>query len=144
MNSLAEMEKARLAVLQKHLENGVIFECADGIVIEESVKIGKGTRIAPNVTLRGETVIGENCVITGGSSGIGLCTANALREALIGWQRELEEMVFRDFTPEERATLGRLQEKMLRNISPAIARVKKEKEKEGPTHEVHFGAGQAV
>ena len=53
-------------------------------------------------------------------------------------------MVFRDFTPEERAALGRLQEKMLRNISPAIARVKKEREKEGSTHEVHFGAGQAV
>ena len=70
--------------------------------------------------------------------------ADALREALIGWQRELEEMVFRDFTPEERAALGRLQEKMLRNISPAIARVKKERDKEGPTHEVHFGAGQAV
>ena len=70
--------------------------------------------------------------------------ADALREALSGWQRELEEMVFRDFTPEERAALGRLQEKMLRNISPAIARVKKEREKEGPTHEVHFGAGQAV
>ncbi len=65
--SLQEMENARLAVLERHRLNGVIFECADGIVIEETVKIGKGTRISPNVTLRGETEIGENCTLTGGT-----------------------------------------------------------------------------
>ncbi len=65
--SFQELEQARLAILEKHWENGVIFECTDGIIIEDQVRIGKGTRISANVTLRGETVIGENCVITGGS-----------------------------------------------------------------------------
>ncbi len=67
MAALAVIEEKRLAILEKHLQNGVIFECVDGIVIEETVEIGKGTRISPNVTLRGNTVIGENCVLTSGT-----------------------------------------------------------------------------
>jgi len=35
--------------------------------IEESVKIGKGTIIYPNVVIEGNTIIGENCIIYAGS-----------------------------------------------------------------------------
>ena len=62
-----EIEAKRLAVLEKHMANGVIFEGVDGVVIEESVAIGAGTRISPNVTLRGNTSVGKECVLTGGT-----------------------------------------------------------------------------
>lgn len=54
---------ARMAVLEKHMANGVGFTCTDGIIIERSVEIGAGTEILPGTILRGKTVIGENCVI---------------------------------------------------------------------------------
>ena len=46
---------------------GVIFIDKNSAYIEDSVKIGKGTTVEPNVYLRGETVIGENCTIGFGS-----------------------------------------------------------------------------
>ena len=70
--------------------------------------------------------------------------AKALRDALSGWQQELDGMIFQDFSQEEQAALNLLLQKMLHNIAPAIARIKKEREKEESTHEVHFGSGQAV
>lgn len=44
-------------------KSGVIFIDEKSVYIEDNVKIGNGTTIEPNVYLRGETVIGENCVI---------------------------------------------------------------------------------
>ena len=44
-------------------KSGVIFIDEKSVYIEDNVKIGKGTTIEPNVYLRGETIIGENCVI---------------------------------------------------------------------------------
>lgn len=54
---------ARMAVINKHLENGVEFTCLDGITIERSVKIGEGTEILSGTILRSGTVIGKNCTI---------------------------------------------------------------------------------
>lgn len=54
---------ARMAVINKHLENGVEFTCLDGITIERGVKIGAGTEILSGTILRKNTVIGENCTI---------------------------------------------------------------------------------
>ncbi|NLZ46656.1 MAG: bifunctional UDP-N-acetylglucosamine diphosphorylase/glucosamine-1-phosphate N-acetyltransferase GlmU [Clostridiales bacterium] len=54
---------AREAVIDVHLENGVEFTCLDGVVISPEVSIGVGTKIQQGVTLRGKTVIGENCNI---------------------------------------------------------------------------------
>ena len=65
--AIRRLEEKRLSVIDKHLENGVLFLGVDGVVIDEEVLIGKGTQIYPNVILRGKTVIGENCVITSGS-----------------------------------------------------------------------------
>ena len=55
--------KARMNVIDRHLENGVEFTCLDGVTIERSVKIGAGTEILAGTILRGNTVIGENCKI---------------------------------------------------------------------------------
>lgn len=55
--------KARMNIIEKHLENGVEFTCLDGITIERSVKIGANTEILSGTILRGNTVIGENCKI---------------------------------------------------------------------------------
>lgn len=54
---------ARMAVINKHLDNGVEFTCLDGITIERSVEIGAGTEILPGTILRKGTVIGKNCTI---------------------------------------------------------------------------------
>ena len=54
---------ARMAVINKHLENGVEFTCIDGVIIERGVEIGVGSEILPNTILRRNTSIGKNCVI---------------------------------------------------------------------------------
>ena len=54
---------ARMAVIEKHLENGVEFNCIDGVVIGRGVVIGEGTEIMEGTHLRGNTVIGKNCLI---------------------------------------------------------------------------------
>ena len=64
---LKRMEEKRLAVLEKYADAGVIFEGIDGVVIEETVVIGAGTRIEPGVVLKGDTIIGEGCLLTSGS-----------------------------------------------------------------------------
>lgn len=54
---------ARLAEIDRHLNNGVAFTCTDGIIIHRDVEIGAGTEILPGTILRGKTKIGANCVI---------------------------------------------------------------------------------
>lgn len=54
---------ARMTVIEKHLANGVGFTCTDGIIIERNVEIGTGTEILPSTIIRGNTKIGNNCVI---------------------------------------------------------------------------------
>ena len=53
----------RLSVINKLIENGVKIPCYDGVIIEESVSIGKGTLILPNTLIHGSSVIDENDVI---------------------------------------------------------------------------------
>lgn len=55
------MEK--LEIIKKHIENGVIILDVDHTYIDELVQIGKGTTIYPNVSLRGNCVIGLNNTI---------------------------------------------------------------------------------
>ena len=70
--SIAEKEKYYLDIIEKHEANGVEFFTSHGIIIDPQVKIGKGTQILPGTILRGETEIGENCVI-GENARIGKC-----------------------------------------------------------------------
>ena len=61
--NIAENEKKYLEIINRHIENGVVFYTSHGVVIEESVKIGKGTVIMPGTILLGNTQIGENCTV---------------------------------------------------------------------------------
>ena len=69
--------EARLSVLQRHLDNGVIFSDPASTFVDESVVIGAGARIGANCHLRGATVIGagaqigENNLITDSEIGEG-------------------------------------------------------------------------
>ena len=71
--SVLEKEKFYLDIILEHEKNGVEFFTTHGIVIDPQVKIGKGTQILPGTILRGNTTIGENCVI-GPNSMITDCT----------------------------------------------------------------------
>ena len=53
----------RLSIIKNLISKGVEIPCSDGIIIEPSVKIGKGTLIFPGTILLGNTKIGEGCVI---------------------------------------------------------------------------------
>lgn len=61
--SIVQQEKQYLEIIEKHIQQGVVFFTSHGIIIDPQVKIGKGTQILPGTILRGNTVIGENCVI---------------------------------------------------------------------------------
>ena len=63
LKAYKQQEEKRMEINLRHLENGVLFTDLRTAYIEESVKIGAGTRIGPCVTLRGNTAIGENCII---------------------------------------------------------------------------------
>ncbi|MGN1414161.1 MAG: UDP-N-acetylglucosamine diphosphorylase [Anaerovoracaceae bacterium] len=63
MKRYKEQEAKRVSINLRHMENGVEFVDLYTAYIEEEVEIGRGTLIGPCVTLKGNTVIGENCVI---------------------------------------------------------------------------------
>ena len=63
MKKYKAQEAKRVEINLRHLENGVEFVDLYTAYIEEDVEIGRGTVIGPCVTLKGNTVIGENCVI---------------------------------------------------------------------------------
>jgi len=52
-----------LDIIKKHKDNGVVFVDENTAYIDESVVIGEGTVIEPNVYLRANTVIGKNALI---------------------------------------------------------------------------------
>ena len=67
LNKLCDLEKAqnvvRLHIIEKHMQGGVIFKNLEGIYIDDSVQIGAGTVICGDQHLRGNTIIGQSCVI---------------------------------------------------------------------------------
>ena len=56
-------EIARQKVIDKHFDNGIEFISTDGVIIGKDVKIGVGTKILAGTILKGNTEIGEDCVI---------------------------------------------------------------------------------
>lgn len=56
-------ERARQAVFERLMDNGVSFITTDGIVIGADVKIGADTLILPNTIILGKTEIGKGCEI---------------------------------------------------------------------------------
>ena len=63
LKAYKEKEAKRVEINMKHLEQGVEFIDLYAAYIDEEVQIGAGTVIGPCVTLKGNTVIGENCII---------------------------------------------------------------------------------
>lgn len=63
MEECLQLEKERLEINKKHLENGVEFLDIKTAYIGPEVDIGKGTVIYPCVTLEGRVIIGVDCVI---------------------------------------------------------------------------------
>lgn len=49
--------------VEELINNGVIIKDKKNIYIDDSVEIGRGTILYPGVSLRGNTKIGENCII---------------------------------------------------------------------------------
>ncbi len=61
---LAEAEAImRKRIVEKHMDQGVTFINPEHSYIDSDVFIGMDTIIYPGVTLKGNTVIGENCII---------------------------------------------------------------------------------
>ncbi len=56
-------EEERLRIVIGHIQRGVTFTDWKCAYIDETVTIGRGTKIGPGVILEGNTAIGENCVI---------------------------------------------------------------------------------
>lgn len=64
IDAMDAKKQQQLKIMALLFENGVEFVSTDGVVIEDTVRVGKGTVIYPNVVLKGDTVIGENCTLT--------------------------------------------------------------------------------
>ncbi len=56
-------EVARKKIMRKHMMNGVSIPCPDGVIISPEAKIGIDTEILPGTAIKGESVIGSNCII---------------------------------------------------------------------------------
>lgn len=56
-------DTARMAVIERMMEDGVEFVCTDGVSIGRNVVVGAGTKILQGTILRGNTVVGCDCVI---------------------------------------------------------------------------------
>jgi bifunctional UDP-N-acetylglucosamine pyrophosphorylase/glucosamine-1-phosphate N-acetyltransferase len=57
------LERKRLEINLRHMENGVRFIDLRAAYIDETVEIGKGTVIYPCAVLEGNVKIGEDCII---------------------------------------------------------------------------------
>ncbi len=101
LSDLAQREKAqntvRLAMIEKHMKNGVIFREFDNIYIDDNVKIGSGTLIRADQHLRGNTVIGQNCKLEAG---------NILDNATIGNEVTITKSVLTDCRIGAKTTVG--------------------------------------
>ena len=53
----------RSEIIDTLISSGVEIPCPDGVIIEDTVKIEKGTLILPNTILMGKTTVGKDCVI---------------------------------------------------------------------------------
>lgn len=86
-----------LETATKHMENGVIFIDETNVYIEESVTIGEGTIIYPNVFIRGNTKIGKNVTI-------GFCSE--IENAQIDDEVVIKHSYITDSTIGKKTTIG--------------------------------------
>lgn len=57
----------RLEIISRHSENGINIPCYDGVIIDDTVRIGHSTTILPNTILMGNVSIGTGCTIGPGA-----------------------------------------------------------------------------
>lgn len=66
--ALAEASKLmQRRINENHMRNGVTLVNPESTYIDINVRIGQDTVVEPGVMLRGDTVIGDDCVVTSGS-----------------------------------------------------------------------------
>ncbi|MBC1777130.1 bifunctional UDP-N-acetylglucosamine diphosphorylase/glucosamine-1-phosphate N-acetyltransferase GlmU [Listeria seeligeri] len=66
--ALAEASKLmQRRINENHMRNGVTLVNPESTYIDINVKIGQDTVVEPGVMLRGDTVIGDDCVVASGS-----------------------------------------------------------------------------
>ncbi len=53
----------RIHLINNYRKSGVNIPCSDGVIIEETVQIGKSATILPNTILTGDVIIGKGCII---------------------------------------------------------------------------------
>ena len=101
LKDLVQLEKAinyiRLKIIQKHLDNGVIFRNLTNIYIYDSVKIGKGTVVYGDQHIRGNTVIGEDCILEPG---------NIIENTTLGNEVKVIKSVLKDCRIDNKTTVG--------------------------------------
>lgn len=90
-------EEKRLKINIAHLENGVNFVDINGAYIDETVEIGAGTLIGPCVTLEGNTVIGDGCVIGQNTR---------IKDSVIGSRVEIQSSVITESSVGEGTKVG--------------------------------------
>ena len=83
--------------VQKHMAAGVIVLSPDRVVIEDGVKLGKGTMIYAGNLLCGHTVVGQNCMLYPG---------NRLLNATVGDGATIESSVLLDCAVGRGACVG--------------------------------------
>ncbi len=87
----------RLKIIFNHIKNGVEFYSTDGVFIDESVRIGKHTVIFPDQHIRGNTVIGNNCVLDSG---------NVIENSVVGNGVTIIKSVLRNAKVGDKTTVG--------------------------------------
>ena len=101
LKDLKQLEEAinivRLKIIEKHLNNGVEFRNISNIYIHDTVKIGSGTVIYGDQHIRGNTVIGQNCIIESG---------NIIENATIGNEVRIIKSVLKDCRIGNKTTVG--------------------------------------
>lgn len=96
INNMIQLEEASISLQKQKIQelqlNGVRFLNSSSCYIEATVEIGCGSVVYPGVTLEGNVVIGENCVI---ESGVVIKNSQIENETKIFANSYLEDAVIR-------------------------------------------------
>lgn len=93
----SNLNKNRLLIIAQHIKNGVMFKTLDNVYIDEEVVIGKGTIIFANNHLRGNTVIGKDCILDCG---------NTITDAELGNKIKVSQSTLTDCKIGNNTTIG--------------------------------------